>query len=296
MRNPFVFISCGQFTDTERQLGNQISDLVRKTTGLEAFFAQDVQDLSGLDTSILNALRDCVGLITVLHPRGEIERPGGLKHIRASVWIEQEIAIATYIQRMEKRPLPVIAFVHNSVGLEGIRALLHLNPVAFTDESEVLEVLPGLLQRWGQVTTGGLRLQLRSVPAPSQDGHTLGLLQVFVVNDTNQTISEFAGKVCLPASLLSHWSKHYANEAPSENRSYRCFRFNDGTDGINPPHEARCITHIKYCTTCAVQAAGGNGSLVARAIVSAKLWFENREYSDQKTMEELARERDEAGG
>jgi hypothetical protein len=46
-------------------------------------------------------------------------RPDGSAHVRASVWIEQEIAIATYIQRVEKRSLPVIAFVHKSVGREG---------------------------------------------------------------------------------------------------------------------------------------------------------------------------------
>jgi hypothetical protein len=46
------------------------------------------------------------------------------------VWIEQEIAIATYIQRIEKRTLPIIAFKHESVGRERIRDLLHLLGVA----------------------------------------------------------------------------------------------------------------------------------------------------------------------
>jgi hypothetical protein len=126
MPTPFIFVSCGQVTQKEKQLGAAIVKIVKEVTGLEAFFAEEVQDLEGLDASILSALRSCVGLITVLHPRGEITKPDGTKHVRASVWIEQEIAIATYIQRVEKRALPVVAFIHSSVGREGLRDLLHL--------------------------------------------------------------------------------------------------------------------------------------------------------------------------
>jgi len=51
-----VFISCGKSTPEERRLGNQIAALVRELTGHDAFFADQVQDLGGLDTNILNAL------------------------------------------------------------------------------------------------------------------------------------------------------------------------------------------------------------------------------------------------
>jgi hypothetical protein len=89
-----------------------------------------------------------VGFVTVLHPRGDIERPDGPTITRASVWIEQEIAIAAYIQRIEKRQLPVIVFKHKNVGLEGLRALLHLNPIEFSVESEVLASLPEHVGKW----------------------------------------------------------------------------------------------------------------------------------------------------
>jgi hypothetical protein len=77
MSKPTIFISCGQYTDAERRLGKQIAQMVKSLTGFEAFFAEDVQDLNGLDANILGALRDCVGFITVLHPRGDIKRPDG---------------------------------------------------------------------------------------------------------------------------------------------------------------------------------------------------------------------------
>src|ERR1700722_2943189 len=115
-----IFISCGQYTDTEKQLGRDIANLIRTTTDFEPFFAEEVQDLNGLDANILNALKDCVALITVMHPRGSINPPNAPSVTRASVWIEQEIAIATYIQRVDNRELPIIAFKHRDVGREGL--------------------------------------------------------------------------------------------------------------------------------------------------------------------------------
>ena len=71
---PFIFVSCRQFTEAEKHLGNQIVQLVKEITGLEAFFAEDVQDLNGLDSNLLGALSECAAFITVMHPRGEIAR------------------------------------------------------------------------------------------------------------------------------------------------------------------------------------------------------------------------------
>jgi hypothetical protein len=57
--------------------------MVRALTSFEPFFAEEVQDLNGLDANILGALRDCSALIVVLHPRGAIERPDGSYLTRA---------------------------------------------------------------------------------------------------------------------------------------------------------------------------------------------------------------------
>ena len=156
MNKTFIFISCGQYTDTEKRLGRSIAEMVRSITGHDPFFAEEVQDLNGLDANILKALRDCVAFITVLHPRGQISRPDNSVFNRASVWIEQEIAIATYIQRVEERELPIIAFKHRSVNREGLRQLLHLNPIEFTNEADVLEALPKLLERWKFLKASGI--------------------------------------------------------------------------------------------------------------------------------------------
>lgn len=148
MNKPFIFISCGQYTEEEKRLGQQVAQMVKTLTGFDAFFAENVQDLNGLDANILSALHECAALIVVLHPRGTIERPNDSPVVRASVWIEQEIAIATYIKRVEKRSLPIIVFKHVKVGREGLRDLLQLNPIEFTHESEVLARLPERLKDW----------------------------------------------------------------------------------------------------------------------------------------------------
>jgi hypothetical protein len=102
--------------------------------------------LEGLDSNILNTLKECSAFITVLHPRGQTTRPDNSGITRASVWIEQEIAIATYIRQIEKRPLEIIAFKHKTVGIEGIRTLINCNPTEFATYDEILRALPARLK------------------------------------------------------------------------------------------------------------------------------------------------------
>jgi hypothetical protein len=85
-----------------------------------------------------------------MHPRGEVEYSASVKHVRGSVWIEQEIAIAAFITHCMGRKIEVAAFIHERVKREGIRDLLHLNPISFRSDNEVLELeqLPLILARW----------------------------------------------------------------------------------------------------------------------------------------------------
>jgi hypothetical protein len=288
---PFIFVSCGQYSEAEKRLGKQIVALVRSVTGLEAFFAEDVQDLTGLDSNILGKLHDCAGFITVLHPRGTIVRPDRSSHVRASVWIEQEIAVATYIQRMEKRKLPVIAFIHRSVGREGIRDLLHLNPTSFTDESEVLDVLSKRLPEWRDLPTYGIRVHLQSLTHGQQNGHVISRLEVNLLNDTNQAVTKLNALVRLPAGILSHWSTIYPTEVKCDDPHVRCFRFDERLCGSIQPHDTCCLIAFDYCTRCALPSAGGISALVAESVVDAKVWIDAREYSDKKTIAQLAGER-----
>jgi hypothetical protein len=286
-----IFVSCGQYTAAEKSLGKGIVKMVKEVTGYEAFFAEDVSDLNGLDSNILGALRDSSGFITVLHPRGEIRRPDGSTHIRASVWIEQEIAIAAYIQHVEKKSLPVIAFVHNSVGREGIRDLLHLNPIPFTRENEVLSALHERLQSWKTLTNGGVRVEVQSVGRTNEQGHWIRNLSVNLINESSQRIDRFDCEIRLPAGILKHWSTQYSGEVPSDDRRYRCFRRNEQATGPIEPHMTKKVFGTSYCTQCAGKETGEilafASAFVGESVVQAKLWIDGIEYSDAKTIIQL---------
>jgi hypothetical protein len=291
-----IFISCGQFTEAEKRLGKQISIMVKGLTGLTPFFAENVQDLNGLDANILEALRNCVAFITVLHPRGQIKRPDGSTLVRASVWIEQEIAIATYIHRVEKRQLPIIAFRHKSVGLEGIRSLLHLNPIEFTDESEVLAALPERLAEWQSLRSSGIELQLNSKVYKQDGGHAVRWLETVLVNETNARIEKYDLEVRIPSSILKHWNHVYPNEVPCDVPMLRRFRFNQQGFGAIRPRDRLRLATFEYCTVCAGADHGGITAMVAEARLSARFWVDEQEYAVEKTIKDLAIERDDLRG
>ena len=99
---PLVFISCGQFTEEEISLGKAVEALIRDETSFDAYFAEQQNSLEGLTTNILSNLNGTSGFIAIMHHRGEFDTPNGYV-IRGSVWIEQEIAIAAFIQHVLRR-------------------------------------------------------------------------------------------------------------------------------------------------------------------------------------------------
>jgi len=143
-----IFVSCGQVTTEELDLGHQICTIVNSHDEFEAYFADMQSSLHGLNENILGQLGTSFGLITVMHPRGKVSVPGTSSFARASVWIEQEIAIAAYIQRTRKQELKVAAYVHESIQREGLRQLLQLNPIQFKHSGEVLAHLTERLKSW----------------------------------------------------------------------------------------------------------------------------------------------------
>ena len=140
-----VFISCGQFTDEEKELGKRVSDLVTKSTPFEGYFAQDQTTLETLSENVLRRLYESVGLIVIMHHRGKIE---GRNIIRASVWVEQEVAIATLMQQILGHPLHVALFIQHGIAIEGIRQQIQLNPIEFANNDEVIARLGEILPTW----------------------------------------------------------------------------------------------------------------------------------------------------
>lgn len=150
-----VFISCGQYTDEERALGELARKLVDELTPFEGYFAQNQVSLKTLSENVLTRLYDSVGLIAIMHHRGLVAHKQGIdgasagpQHIRASVWVEQEIAIAALMEQVLHRPLHVALFIQREIAIEGMRKQLHLNPVEFDTDGEVLRELHRILPTW----------------------------------------------------------------------------------------------------------------------------------------------------
>src|ERR1035437_233235 len=150
MSKPHIFVSCGQRTEEEKRLGEALCQAIRDHGVFDCFFAEAQHNLNGLHENILDALAKSDGFITVMHHRGNVSY-GPDKHEpldRASVWIEQEIAIAAYIQQTTKKDLLTAAYIEKGVGREGLRELLHLNPFEFTSNQEIIADLISRLATW----------------------------------------------------------------------------------------------------------------------------------------------------
>jgi len=161
--NPLVFISCGQYTDSEKAIGRRIADLVEQHTNYVAYFAENQRSFEGLSTSILAALNKMSGMVVVMHRRGEILARTGTSY-RGSLWVEQEIAIAAALQHLGRK-IPVAAYVQDGIKREGLRELLHLNPLTFTSEDEIAKDFEHVLK------TGGFVLETVTTHEPNV--HTL---------------------------------------------------------------------------------------------------------------------------
>ncbi|MDQ5986520.1 MAG: hypothetical protein CSYNP_02250 [Syntrophus sp. SKADARSKE-3] len=125
-----IFVSCGQLTEAEKQLGTAVKNAIDNTDDFEAYFAETVHDLTALAHHILEALRLCSGAISFLHNRGSVTGATGESWgIRSSVWVNQEIAILAFRQFLESARLPILVFKDKDVKLEGAMTSFIANPL-----------------------------------------------------------------------------------------------------------------------------------------------------------------------
>lgn len=147
LQQPIVFISCGQYYQQEKDLGQQLLTAVNHTPPLRGYFAEYQTSLSNLSKHIFEALDQCVAIVTVMHHRGTVTTQNQ-EHLRASVWIEQEIAIAAFLTERLGRKIEIAAYIQKGIHREGLRAQLILNPIEFDTEEQVLKHFQTLLPAW----------------------------------------------------------------------------------------------------------------------------------------------------
>ncbi len=210
---PLVFISCGQFTDDEISLGKAVEAFIRDETPFDAYFAEQQNSLDGLTANILSNLNRASGFIAIMQNRGELETPHG--HVkRGSVWIEQEIAIAAFIQHVLGRRIEVALYVERGISREGIRQQLRLKPVEFDRSDDILTDLRERVKSWSIEATSPQPLQADwkfeylNPPAPERHEYRL---TVDLLNTGSSIISEWMAEVWFPAQFIegASTSEHF---------------------------------------------------------------------------------------
>jgi hypothetical protein len=127
-----VFISCGQRKDSEEEnIANDIKANIEKI-GYEPYVAIKEQVSKGLKENIFQRLEKSEYFIFIDFKREKIGRKIGKKKYRGSLFANQELAIASYIE------LPIIAFQESGVKeRDGILDVIQANPEKFVSRSEL---------------------------------------------------------------------------------------------------------------------------------------------------------------
>src|SRR5712692_674027 len=137
MPERIVFVSCGQLTEPERNLGRDVAEII-EGHGMRPFFAQDVHSTGDLNSEVFKAIQTCDAFLGILQKRGVVTFGGYAPVERASVWIQQEIATFCYRMFLEERSLPIRIFSERGVRREGVMEIAVVNPIEFDGPEEIL--------------------------------------------------------------------------------------------------------------------------------------------------------------
>jgi hypothetical protein len=260
---PLVFVSCGQETDAEKKLGTDIIALVRRSADRDAYFAETVTSLDGLSASIFKNLARASAFITVMHHRGVVKgRPGDADRTRASVWIEQEIAIAAFLKYTRPFDLQVAAYAQRDLDLEGVRQVLHLNATPFDKEDEVLADVERTLASWdlrpSRSADPRLDVTLDYEKATNSDGKRHQYqLKALLKNTSDVVIPGVDFRITFPKRfLLTNWS-YQGERRHSETETHRIFEDKEYSINIAPGEEyPRHLTVYQMTTDLHIRDRG----------------------------------------
>jgi len=236
MSKPHIFVSCGQRTEEEKSLGDAICKAIRERDVFDCFFAEAQHNLNGLHENIFDALTKSSGFITVMHRRGNVSYGPG-KHEpldRCSVWIEQEIAIAAYIQRTTKNDLMTAAYIEKGVGREGLRELLHLNPFEFTSNEEVVADVTSKLAIWHKSSASDGMGELQLEVFPGRQGGIQVKKLTPILKYKGSRANEYSCTLEIPELLLSFSSAFNMLEVPQREAGYRRLQATETTKQNQP--------------------------------------------------------------
>jgi hypothetical protein len=287
MSKPHIFVSCGQRTQEEQLLGEAICKTIDDHGVFDCFFAEAQHNLNGLHENIFDALAKSDALITVMHRRGNVSYgPDKCEPFdRASVWIEQEIAIAAYIQRTAKNDLLTAAYIEKGVGREGLRELLHLNPLEFTSSDQIITDLKAKLNTWYRSSESDDLGELRLEVFPGREGSIQVKRLTPILTNKGKRANEYSCTLELPELLLSFNSAFNMLEV-QRRPGYRRLQATEKTKQNEPLLRDNPVKMLTQDVAIAhLNVAQQEQVLKQNVLVSAEI--ENRMYSLTKSCAEI---------
>ena len=196
MEDKLIFISCGQQTQAEKELGSSVKQVVDTTPGFEAYFAEYVQSLEALSTNVYRGLQTCAGLVCFLHDRGKVVGIDGqeLGH-RSSVWVNQELAILAYRELVNAVRIPILVFKDPKVWLEGAMTSLIVNAIDLQPQALILKRVRAWLRESDFASNSGSEERFRS--AWGKLSPTARIVLCGLVDLGGSDVKEGAIRVCL---------------------------------------------------------------------------------------------------
>lgn len=157
MRKATVFISCGQRTEREKNIGLEV-DRYFLQRGFETYFAKKVHSPKALTEHIFANLKESEYFVFIDFKRERIKscklrlEKKKTDKFRGSLFVNQEIAIATFLE------LEGIGFLEKGVKREGILNYLIFNARPFKDGTEIIAELKKETSNWNPESVNELFL------------------------------------------------------------------------------------------------------------------------------------------
>jgi len=149
MRNARVFISSGQRTKRETNIGKSVEEYFRKRE-FETYFAERVHSSEALTENIFRFLRQSEYFVFIDFKRDRIRECE--EEFRGSLFVNQEIAMATFLK------LRGIGFYEKGTKREGILSYQIYNARRFEDGTEIIGMLEDETKEWDRDSVNELKI------------------------------------------------------------------------------------------------------------------------------------------
>ncbi len=208
-----VFISCGQASDTEKEIANLVKKWLEEK-GFKAFVATSEQDIHDINSGVIEILRGSDYYLFIDFKREAVGTEDGKPTHRGSLFSHQELALAKALGFTKP-----IFLVEAGVKREGMLNFMGANSKRFENYHQVVPLVQELVaqQGWKAGYTRHLRADNLLLDPPIRFGDHAGMYHVRVAKvEIHNCRNDMAAKNC-SARLKAITTA--GNVVPSSDRS-----------------------------------------------------------------------------